>query len=317
MNNSSCIPLLLATNLLAMGSSPASVYTWTSDGSNINWSNASNWDMDGNGSPSTPPNSDAGVGNRIVIADNSNVNIGNYSVNNDASELVVGNNVTLNPNWNFRFGSVNIGTNVVINTTGDGLTCLGNITTDSILYLKSNANEKGLRAMAVGSTLNLGMNGAIISMTMDNDINANLNGKHYILTGELDLYAATADASINAGDYYWNERFLFGGKEMWNREKETESANAIFNFEMSDFINGAKITSGRSDGMGTDGYGVLLSGLQRPDETEANLGAYYFKATSQGIYVVYLAQNGYAIPEPATWTLGLIGLAGLVTRRRR
>lgn len=146
-----------------------------------------------------------------------------------------------------------------------------------------------------------------------------LNGKQYQFSGTLDLTVDSADAGGAAyGEYVIETRWLITGVDIWYRDGGDPP-----NYLLSEFMgsNGEildKLTrTGGQNEMDNNAFiGTDISDVNTGlTATAADHGKYAFVATrSQGIGVQYVRM---VIPEPATTTLGLIGLGSLLLRRRR
>ena len=148
--------------------------------------------------------------------------------------------------------------------------------------------------------------GSLGSVATDGQNELNLKQKFYKFTATLDMNISQEESLVPVGEFVLETRWLLTGYDLWNREGEN-GPNYLESFCLG--LNGDamnKLETGIADSFG--GLTEFVQGA----------GNYRFIATKdEGIGVQYSRQVTAAVPEPATTALGLLGLIGLMARRRR
>lgn len=176
------------------------------------------------------------------------------------------------------------------------------------------------------ATIDFGSSGQILGGSNNG---FELNGKKFTLSGTLDtqlVVGSTEAGSAQAGDYVIVTRVLIGGSDLWYRDgtngPDFDSSSTMFSSTMGDVVlsyeglfTGNTYYSGYSTGLTATAadYGKFVFVSTKYEDTT------YYPGVSPGIAIQYVAKvvDPMNIPEPATATLGLISLGGLLLRRRR
>lgn len=172
--------------------------------------------------------------------------------------------------------------------------------------------------------LDFGLNGCIYGTGSQNNMGFGTT-KQPILTATVNTtieIGSPLAAGLQVGDLVVVTRWLFEGQNIWNRESGINLTASYLTEENGGALN-------RIDGLNVGGaYEASFSESQwkngtcpSVDESKLlNEGDYAFVYSYQGgtgIQYVARVVDTQAIPEPATATLGLAGLAALGLSRRR
>lgn len=300
--------------------------TWVGP-QNGNWFNTENWVITGTEDhPTSIPswNTQSANNDEFIfrIGDGAKVNANNESIGYLNGKLIIGDNVQFGTNYACLFKDVEVGKTFTWLNGGDGIKFQVNSgytypLTDnngnptrfaSPNTLSINSTYTGtniISTLGTGSSIDFGTEGKLIggpnsySETCLGQYSAG-NPRPLTLTAQIEI--AFTDDAEQVGVI---DRVLIEAPGIWYRDLNNVYRDDVFGLTLTSLDGTSMI---KYDSVMDKDAAWTINGV----ETEKVLGAYRSYATNTGIGVQY-----FMAPEPATATLSLLALAGLMARRRR
>lgn len=283
--------LFLLMSAVLLGTASATTVTWTGAAGTEDWTTATNWDT--NSAPAAGDTINISGATVVWSKSAGGSSFGSsstiYNLTNGAV-VTLGNTTatSTNPSSNPRFdGQFNVGEGCVLNV--NALFASGTSQIDGTINIYNVCDPRDTE-----NTLSFGLNGVINYMSGSmNGVEG--NNRTTIISACLNTGTITAELG-SAVSYSLEKRYLIAGVEgetfrttiyqTWTLEAGTMS--------------------------GTDGF-TLTEAEGDLTASADDFGKYTLGADANGVYVQYVA----VVPEPATASLSLLALVGMMLRRRR